>query len=116
MKNELFEVIFHTMGMEKELSGYDKLKEEDKTRLQKMYELLDGRKGRLSRSSNDCNYYLSSVQDRALLKEFCWLLEQDHEFGRYIADRDQFDRDWDECRYMSNHKIRIFEDYFEISK
>lgn len=108
--------VFHTKGMEKALPDYKEMSQADKGRLQKAFELLDGKMGCVAPAYDGHGYHFIGCNDNEVAKEFAWLMEQDSMFGQYVDDRDGFDRDWENDTYYPDGSISILDGYFEIAK
>ena len=109
--------VFHTKGMEKALSDYKEMSQADKDRLQKAFEILDGKPGYVTRAYDNDEYHFIGCEDDEVAKEFMWLMELDDTFGQYSEDeREQFDSDWENDTYYPDGLISILDGYFEIAK
>lgn len=113
----LYEGVFRTKGMEKSLPDYEEWSQADKERLQKAFELLDGKAGYASPAYDGDGYHFIGCEDDEVAKEFMWLMEMDDMFGQYSEDeRERFDADWENDNYYPDGLISILDGYFEITK
>ena len=109
--------VFHTKGMEKALPDYKEMSQEDKDRLQKAFEILDGKPGYVTRAYDNDGYHFIGCDDDGVAKDFMWLMELDDTFGQYSEDeRERFDADWENDTYYPDGSISIMDGYFEITR
>ena len=108
--------VFHTKGMEKALPDYEEMSLADKDRLQKAFELLDGKAGYASPAYDGDGYHFRGCEEDEVAKEFMWLMELDDTFGQYSEDeRERFDSDWENDTYCPDYSVSILDGYFETA-
>ena len=102
-----------TSGMFKDLDHDDA----DYQLWEKISEYMDGEMALVIESgAEEGKYVFLALKDEEKNKELHYMFEQDSNFGVYIDDREEFDRDWDRgeyepdgCHYLDPENVEILE-------
>lgn len=114
---KFFRAILHTQHITDEKIKADSpyLTNKEAELLGRMYALMDGQYAIVSPEVTEENEYaLLLILDRAINKEVEWILQQDPEGGSYINQREAFERDWENDEYESNGFLPLKANCVEI--
>lgn len=114
---KFYRAILHTKHItaKKIKAGSSYLTNEEAELLGRMYALMDGQYAIVSPEvTEEDEYALLLILDRAINKEVEWILQQDPEGGSYINQREAFERDWENDEYESNGFLPLKANCVEI--
>lgn len=111
---KLLKGVFHTKGLEKESSDYERSTPEEREIWKRIFEALDGESGYVVPNYSGEGYVFAGFDNDEKEKEFCWQVEQNPFSGQYINQRTEFDLDWDDEVYSMDGCLVIPEKNFEV--
>ena len=75
---------------------------------------MDGEEAIVCTGSEPESYVFLGLTDKKKEKELIWMMEQDSVCGRFIGDREEFDKVWDDGEYDSELIFSLEREFVEM--